>query len=90
MLDSSLVFFQSGSTQHVMVGVQLLSQLVCEMNQVSEVIITFSSYFIYQDTGKPDTTIAASAGFIIFTVRLDRGICKADLKTIFCSFIFNK
>ncbi|XP_076471297.1 exportin-7-like [Babylonia areolata] len=29
-------FLQSGSTQHVMVGVQLLSQLVCEMNQVSE------------------------------------------------------
>lgn len=30
-------FIQSGSTQHVMIGVQLLSQLVCEMNQVSEV-----------------------------------------------------
>nr|KAG5695795.1 hypothetical protein BaRGS_013393 [Batillaria attramentaria] len=29
-------FIQSGSTQHVMIGVQLLSQLVCEMNQVSE------------------------------------------------------
>ncbi|XP_067656691.1 exportin-7-like isoform X2 [Haliotis asinina] len=26
-------FIQSGSTQHVMIGVQLLSQLVCEMNQ---------------------------------------------------------
>ncbi|CAH1784527.1 unnamed protein product, partial [Owenia fusiformis] len=26
-------FLQSGSTQHVMVGVQLLSQLVCEVNQ---------------------------------------------------------
>ena len=34
----SVLCFQSGSTQHVMVGVQLLSQLVCEMNQVSEVI----------------------------------------------------
>ncbi|KAI8777729.1 exportin-7 isoform X1 [Biomphalaria glabrata] len=29
-------FIQSGSTHHVMIGVQLLSQLVCEMNQVSE------------------------------------------------------
>lgn len=29
-------FIQSGFTQHVMIGVQLLSQLVCEMNQVSE------------------------------------------------------
>ncbi|KAL5015882.1 hypothetical protein ScPMuIL_005471 [Solemya velum] len=29
-------FIQSGLTQHVMVGVQLLSQLVVEMNQVSE------------------------------------------------------
>ncbi|XP_076102861.1 exportin-7-like [Mytilus galloprovincialis] len=29
-------FIQSGSTQHVMIGVQLLSQLVCEMNQLSE------------------------------------------------------
>jgi len=25
-------------THHVMIGVQLLSQLVCEMNQVSEVV----------------------------------------------------
>ena len=31
------VIFQSGSTQHIMIGVQLLSQLVVEMNQVSEV-----------------------------------------------------
>ena len=31
------LYFQSGSTHHVMIGVQLLSQLVCEMNQVSEV-----------------------------------------------------
>ena len=30
-------FIQSGSTQHIMIGVQLLSQLVCEMNRVSEV-----------------------------------------------------
>ncbi|BFZ02054.1 hypothetical protein BsWGS_05093 [Bradybaena similaris] len=29
-------FIQSGSTHHVMIGVQLLSQLVCEINQVSE------------------------------------------------------
>ncbi|WAR22240.1 XPO7-like protein [Mya arenaria] len=29
-------FIQSGSTQHIMIGVQLLSQLVCEMNRVSE------------------------------------------------------
>ncbi|XP_055955985.1 exportin-7 isoform X2 [Patella vulgata] len=29
-------FIQSGTTQHVMTGVQLLSQLVSEMNQVSE------------------------------------------------------
>ncbi|XP_029649457.1 exportin-7 isoform X2 [Octopus sinensis] len=29
-------FIQSMSTQHVMIGVQLLSQLVCEMNQLSE------------------------------------------------------
>ncbi|KAK3095971.1 hypothetical protein FSP39_021507, partial [Pinctada imbricata] len=29
-------FIQSGSSQHVMIGVQLLSQLVVEMNQVSE------------------------------------------------------
>ncbi|GFR81724.1 exportin-7 [Elysia marginata] len=29
-------FIQSNSTHHVMIGVQLLSQLVCEMNQVSE------------------------------------------------------
>jgi len=28
---------QSMMTHHVMIGVQLLSQLVCEMNQVSEV-----------------------------------------------------
>lgn len=26
--------FQSGMTHHVMIGVQLLSQVVCEMNQV--------------------------------------------------------
>ena len=32
-------FIQSGSTQHVMIGVQLLSQLVCEMNRVSEVSV---------------------------------------------------
>ena len=31
---------QSGSTQHIMVGVQILSQLVCEMNQVSEVNVS--------------------------------------------------
>ena len=30
-------FIQSGSTQHVMIGVQLLSQLVVEMNRVTEV-----------------------------------------------------
>ncbi|XP_060604621.1 exportin-7-like [Ruditapes philippinarum] len=29
-------FIQSGSTQHVMIGVQLLSQLVVEMNRVTE------------------------------------------------------
>jgi len=28
-------------THHVMIGVQLLSQLVCEMNQVSEVRFSY-------------------------------------------------
>jgi len=37
---------QSMMTHHVMIGVQLLSQLVCEMNQVSEVLVlhNFHSY----------------------------------------------
>ena len=39
-------FIQSGSTQHVMVGVQLLSQLVCEMNRVSEVWIIILHFAI--------------------------------------------
>ena len=39
VVDHSVSVLQSGSTQHVMIGVQLLSQLVCEMNQVSEVSI---------------------------------------------------
>ena len=32
-----ICLLQSMMTHHVMIGVQLLSQLVCEMNQVSEV-----------------------------------------------------
>jgi hypothetical protein len=42
-----LFFLQSGSTQHVMVGVQLLSQLVCEMNQVSEVSVIACTDILY-------------------------------------------
>jgi len=36
-------------THHVMIGVQLLSQLVCEMNQVSEVwfCIHYCCYFSF-------------------------------------------
>ncbi|XP_052225839.1 exportin-7-like [Dreissena polymorpha] len=35
-------FINSGSSQHIMIGVQLLSQLVCEMNRVSEAEISRS------------------------------------------------
>lgn len=38
MVNVNRGFFQSGVTRLVMIGVQLLSQLVCEMNQVSEVV----------------------------------------------------
>ena len=33
---SDVTKFLQGSAEHCMVGVQLLSQLVCEMNQISE------------------------------------------------------
>ncbi|XP_013418975.1 exportin-7 isoform X1 [Lingula anatina] len=36
VIDDVGKFIQSGSSQHVMIGVQLLAQLVSEMNQVSE------------------------------------------------------
>ena len=35
-LDASFSHVWSGSAEHCMMGVQLLSQLVCEMNQISE------------------------------------------------------
>jgi len=36
-------------THHVMIGVQLLSQLVCEMNQVSEVTTTNCLSVLYSN-----------------------------------------
>lgn len=35
--ETRVRFFVQGSVQHCMIGVQLLSQLTCEMNQISEV-----------------------------------------------------
>ncbi|XP_037051893.1 ran-binding protein 16 [Bradysia coprophila] len=41
VLDDVKKFLQ-GSVEHCMIGVQILSQLTCEMNQMSEVDISFS------------------------------------------------
>ena len=41
LYTSIFVLIQSGMTHHVMIGVQLLSHVVCEMNQVDNYSLPF-------------------------------------------------